>query len=122
YFFTLFVLPLLLNFGAATITVMMKDQFGEELGGYILMGLMILSVLIMLHVSIQRYANLGMSRWWILGNLVPILNIWLGYRSFACPAGYAYHKKLDGIGIFLAILYWLSFLIAVLAIIAVIVL
>jgi hypothetical protein len=51
--------------------------------------------------------NLGMSRWWFLGNLVPILGFWVGYRCFACPGGYAYHKKLDGAGIFLAIVYWL---------------
>jgi uncharacterized membrane protein YhaH (DUF805 family) len=74
-------------------------------------GLVILFVLIALFVTViwfgvQRVANVGMSRWWYLGNLVPILQLWVGYRMFACPAGYAYHKKLDGAGIALAILYW----------------
>lgn len=60
-----------------------------------------------LWLSLRRFANLGMSSWWLLGNLIPGLNLWTGYRSFACPAGYAIHKKMDGIGIFLAIVYWL---------------
>jgi uncharacterized membrane protein YhaH (DUF805 family) len=85
-------------------------------------GMAILFVLIVLFVTVvwfgvQRLANVGMSRWWYLGNLVPILQLWVGYRMFACPAGYAYHKKLDGAGIALAILYWgmlvLSLLVAV---------
>lgn len=117
FLFTIFVLPFLLNFGVATVTVMLEGQFGKELAGYIILGLSLLLLIVTLHVSIQRFANLGMSRWWILGNFVPILNIWLGYRTIACPAGYAYHKKLDGIGIFLAIIYWLLVLLSVLAII-----
>ena len=48
-----------------------------------------------------------MSRWWFLGHFVPILHFWVGYRSFACPGGYAFHKKLGGAGIFLAIVYWI---------------
>ncbi len=59
-----------------------------------------------------------MSRWWYLANFVPLLNIWVGYRCFACPAGYAYHKKLDGAGIFLAIIYWLLVAIGVLVVAA----
>ena len=71
-------------------------------------------------ITLNRLVNLGMSRWWFLGNFVPILNFWIGYRCFACPAGYAYHKKLDGPGIALAILYWLLLLIAILVVGAVV--
>ncbi len=60
-----------------------------------------------IYATLQRLPNLGMSRWWFFGQLVPFLNLWLWYRLTACPAGYAYHKKLDGPGIALAILYWL---------------
>ncbi|MCU0753309.1 MAG: DUF4339 domain-containing protein [Akkermansiaceae bacterium] len=67
-----------------------------------------------------RLANVGMSRWWYLGNLVPILNLWVGYRMYVCPAGYAYHKKLDTAGVVLAILYWLMIIMALLAVLAVI--
>ena len=54
---------------------------------------------------LRRLTNLGMSRWWCLTALVPVANLWLGYRCYACPTGYAYHKKLDVAGIILAILY-----------------
>jgi hypothetical protein len=55
----------------------------------------------------NRLTNVGMSRWWYFANFVPILNLWVGYRLVVCPPGYAYHKKLDGIGIFFAVCYWL---------------
>ena len=45
-----------------------------------------------------------------LAFLAPFLNLWLGYRCLACPSGYAPHKKMDGPGIVLACLYWLSVL------------
>ena len=51
-----------------------------------------------------------MSRWWFLAAFAPVLNLWIGYRCFVCPAGYAYHKKLDVSGIALAILYGLILL------------
>jgi hypothetical protein len=38
----------------------------------------------------------------------------------ACPAGYAYHKKLDGAGIALAILYWGLILLSLLVVVGVI--
>jgi hypothetical protein len=87
----------------------------------ITLGGTLLLCLVALYCGLQRFLNLGMSRWWYLGNFVPFLNLWLGYRCFACPAGYAYHKKMDGIGIALAILYWLLIATVVLALIALIV-
>ncbi|MEI6675573.1 MAG: GYF domain-containing protein [Verrucomicrobiota bacterium] len=78
-------------------------------------------VIIGLYYSLQRFVNLGMSRWWYLGHLVPFLNVWVGYRCFACPAGYAYHKKMDGIGIALAIIYWLLIVAVLLAVVVLII-
>jgi hypothetical protein len=68
----------------------------------------------------MRLMNLGMSRWWFFANFVPILNLWIGYRCFACPAGYALHKKLDGAGVALAILYWLLMVLTVLVMVTVV--
>jgi hypothetical protein len=48
-----------------------------------------------------------MSRLWCLAVFAPFLNLWVGYRCFACPAGYAYQKKLDPPGIALAVIYWI---------------
>jgi uncharacterized membrane protein YhaH (DUF805 family) len=68
----------------------------------------VFATLFSVSLALRRFANLGMSGWWLLGSLVPILNWWVGYRLFACPPGYAMHKKMDGAGIALAILYWLG--------------
>jgi hypothetical protein len=64
-------------------------------------------LVVVIHISLMRFVNLGMSRWWFFGNFVPILHLWVAYRLYVCPAGYAYHKKLDPIGVVLAVLFWL---------------
>ncbi len=58
-------------------------------------------------VTLLRFSHLGMKRWWVFGLLVPLLQLWLGYRLFACPAGYAGSRKQDPGGIALAVIYWL---------------
>lgn len=120
YLFAILIFPILWNIVMVMSSELMKKQFGGELFGVIVLGAAFVPFLVGLYYAIQRFANLGMSRWWFLANFVPILNIWTGYRSFACPAGYAYHKKLDGIGIFLAIIYWLTLLLVLLAIAAIV--
>jgi uncharacterized membrane protein YhaH (DUF805 family) len=74
---------------------------------YLLIAFPAIIVLCIISLATKRLQNVGMSGLWCLGHLVPILNLWVGYRSWACPAGYAYHRKFDGIGIFLAAVYWL---------------
>jgi hypothetical protein len=71
-------------------------------------------LVVLVYFALKRLANLGMSRMWFLAVFAPFLNLWLCYRCLACPPGYAYHKKLDGAGIALAILYWFTMLTAVL--------
>lgn len=96
----------------------LAGPLGPEIVKYLALGAAFLPVVVGIHFTLMRLVNLGMSRWWFFGNFVPLLNFWIGYRTFACPAGYAYHKKLDGVGIFLAILYWLLAAIGILAIAA----
>ena len=74
----------------------------------ILYAAVFLPVLIWIHFGLRRLVNLGMSRLWFLALFAPFLNLWVGYRCFVCPPGYAYHKKLDGPGVVLAILYGLG--------------
>ena len=93
-------------------------QLGPQLMGVVGIGAACVPLLVAIYYGLQRLANLGMSRWWYLANFLPILNLWVGYRCFACPAGYAYHKKLDGAGIFLAIVYWLLVALGILALAA----
>ena len=70
--------------------------------------------------GLKRLVNLGMSQWWYLGNLIPILNLWISYRMYVCPAGYAFHKKLDGPGVVLAILFWLIIALSVIMVASII--
>lgn len=110
------IFPFVWSFGFAAGSAFLSEQFGPSIFGVMTMAAAVLPVIVILYFGLQRLANVGMSRWWYLANFVPLLNLWVSYRMYVCPAGYAYHKKLDGIGIFLAILYWLM-IIASLAIV-----
>lgn len=103
------------NFALAFSTEFLTQQLGTQLMGVVSLGAACVPVLVAIYYGLQRLANLGMSRWWCLAIFVPLLNLWVGYRCVACPAGYAYHKQLDGAGIFLAIVYWLAVALGVLA-------
>ncbi len=56
----------------------------------------------------KRLLNLGMNRWWSLALLAPVLNLWVGYRCFACPRGYAVHRRMDAAGVLLGLVYWVG--------------
>ena len=60
---------------------------------------------IFLIAGVQRVRSLGMSAWGILWFTVPILNIWIGWRMIACPAGYHHHHNLDTAG---KVITWMS--------------
>lgn len=82
------------------------------LGGIIALVGILIPIVVAIVVTLKRFTNLAMSRWWIFGNMVPFLNLWVGYRLFACPWGYGAGRKMDGLGIGLAILYWLILILA----------
>jgi uncharacterized membrane protein YhaH (DUF805 family) len=114
------IFPFLWALGFAFAVPLLTGQFGEETMKLVVPLSNMIPLVVGLYFGLMRLVNLGMSKWWYLGNFVPILNFWVGYRCFACPAGYAYHKKLDGVGIFLAIIYWLAIVVVLLAIAALI--
>lgn len=69
-------------------------------GTFVGMGLttLVLMALFMaasFYAAAQRARNLGMSGWTVLWSLVPIMNIWIGWRLIACPEGYEDHRTLD---------------------------
>jgi hypothetical protein len=97
----------------------LTPHFGPILMEQILSFAAFVPLLVILHFTWKRLTNLGMSHWWLFASLAPGLNLWLSYRCLVCPAGYAYHKQLDRIGVFLAIAYWL-FLIILAAIVAIV--
>lgn len=108
--------PILWNVGFAFVAPLLQQQFGKEITGVATVGAMFIPWIVAIAYGLKRLVNLGMSRWWYLGNFVPILNLWVTYRMYVCPAGYAFHKKLDGPGVALAILYWLMILFVILMI------
>lgn len=102
------LLPAVLFLGFLAATPKMIEFVGPKFA-YLPPFLMIVIPLVFyLAITAKRFQNLGMSGWWMLGLFfVPILNLWLGYRLFACPPGYALTKKLDAMGWILALFYWL---------------
>lgn len=116
YLFFNFIFPTLWVLAVVFGSGFLADKLGESLINLIVAGLMVVPFIIGLYVTINRFGNLGMSRWWFLGLFVPILNIWVYSRLFACPEGYADHKKLDGLGWLLAIIYWFLVLLIIAAV------
>jgi hypothetical protein len=110
--------PVVWSFCLPMGTGFLTKQVGPEITGVIGIGAAFLPLLVGIYFSLMRLVNLGMSRWWFLANFVPILNLWVGFRCFACPAGYVYHKKLGGAGVVLALFYWLFVGLGILAIAA----
>ncbi len=65
----------------------------------VLPWLAMLPIGVLIFLVLTRLVNLGMSRWWGLGMVVPFVNLWLAFRCLCCPPGYAYHRKLDPAGL-----------------------
>lgn len=84
-----------------------RAQFGPEIMKFLSAGSPMVPLLVAIYFGFKRLRNLGMNRWWCLACFIPILNLWLGFRCAACPSGYAFHRKLGGTGISLAVIYWL---------------
>ncbi|BCU77295.1 GYF domain-containing protein [Luteolibacter sp. LG18] len=101
---------------------LIRPQIASLIEGHenVMMAVPVLVVIGNIVLGVKRLRNVGMSGWWFLGHLVPFLNLWVGYRAFACPGGYNFHRKMDGAGIFLAIIYWLLVLASLVAAVAVI--
>lgn len=58
-------------------------------------GVLLLNFICSVPVIVLRLHNLGMNGFWVLGLIVPILNLVIAVRLTAAPAGYADHKQLD---------------------------
>lgn len=100
------VLPPLILVAWGFAVTFLKPYVPVPYQGYLPMVAGPLVGLLALVSQVKRFQNLGMTGWWVLGLVIPFLNLWLLYRSIACPTGYAGVKRLDGIGKVLAFLYW----------------
>lgn len=110
FIFFCYIFPVIWFVGVVLGAEFLKGQVGPDIFGPITIVLFLLPLVVGIAATLKRFQNLAMTRLWFFGLIVPFLNYWLGYRLFACPAGYAEHKKLGGAGWFLAIIYWLPFL------------
>ncbi|MFK7850491.1 MAG: GYF domain-containing protein [Akkermansiaceae bacterium] len=113
YIFICYILPLIIAGGLIFGSAHLQGLVGEKWLPIAQLAVVLIIFIFMISVTLNRFLNLGMTRLWFLGLIVPFLNYWLGYRLFACPAGYAEHKKLGGLGWFLAFVYWLPLLAAI---------
>jgi hypothetical protein len=115
YLFVCYILPFLWMAGVG---FGLKFLEGKVDPGILTIGGLVLCLvpfILLIAATLQRFQNLGMSRVWFFGLFAPFLNLWVWYRLFACPPGYAYHKKLDPLGWVLAVLHWGSLLVVVAA-------
>jgi hypothetical protein len=109
------IVPILWLAGLGSVILFFRGNVDPgilNIGG---IALLFVPLLAFIAASLQRFHNLGMHRAWFFGLLVPFLSLWVWYRLFACPPGYAQHKKLDPLGWILAILHWGSLLLLVAA-------
>jgi uncharacterized membrane protein YhaH (DUF805 family) len=108
YFFFCFIFPALWWVGGFYGLTKLAGVIGEEILPIVIAFVAFLPFLIVIIATVKRFQNLAMSGFWFFGLFTPLI-IWLYYRLFACPPGYAEHKRLGALGWFLAIIYWLPF-------------
>ncbi|MCH7225504.1 GYF domain-containing protein [Haloferula sp. A504] len=84
----------------ALLFIGIKISAGSGLEGIALVGMVaiFLGTIVGFYLGVKRVQNLGMSGWAILWSFVPIMSIWIGWRMYACPPGYEYHRELDAAG------------------------
>jgi hypothetical protein len=107
FIFATILFPLAWNALLPVAGTYLTGPLGPEIMTALLIGAAFLPAVVAIYFGLKRLVNLGMSRWWLLAHFVPVLNFWIAFRCFACPPGYAYHKKLDLAGLWLAVCYWL---------------
>jgi len=101
-----FLLPLMLAVGWQFLVPLLKVHVPPEYAGYLPWVVWPLVAWLSVTTHLKRFQSLGMSRWWLFGLIVPLMNLWLGFRLLAAPAGYARQRKLDGVGTLVAFVYW----------------
>ncbi|MFC7336386.1 GYF domain-containing protein [Haloferula chungangensis] len=106
YFLGVVVLPVLMMTGPGLLMPQLEPLIDEAYVPWVELMVFLIPFSLLIVIVVKRFENLAMSGAWFLGIFVPLLNWWVGYRLFACPPGYHATKKLDGIGKFLAAIYW----------------
>lgn len=81
---------------------------GGVMGGEPALVLILICALVFfilyIRFALLRIRNIGASGWWLLLMLVPVASNALAIVLLACPEGFADHKKMDTIGIIVAVI------------------
>jgi hypothetical protein len=72
---------------------------GAQMTSVIHPSLAIVPPVVLAFMILNRLDNVGMNRWWSLAIMIPLLNLWVAFLCLFCPAGYAYHRKMDRAGL-----------------------
>jgi hypothetical protein len=91
--------PFLWKYLLSFIHPFLTSQFGMKLMEILYPLLAIVPPVVLAVLVLNRLTNLGMNRWWSLAIMIPLLNLWVAFLCLFCPAGYAYHRKMDKTGL-----------------------
>jgi len=69
-------------------------------------------------LAVSRLNNIGMSGWWSLLMLIPVVGLYVLIKCIVCPEGYEHTKKLDTAGKVLAGLFLAFIILVVISVIA----
>jgi len=87
----------MVGFGILDSLLTPKGRFDEPSP---FIGIVIMAVAFVLVVA--RLRNIGSSGWWALLALVPVANLWIGFKCLVAQEGYQDAEELDSIGKLLA--------------------
>jgi hypothetical protein len=96
-----------------------KDSPAVQDAPPIVLGLGILSIFISFYLMFARFKNIGMSRWWTLGLIVPILNIFVSIWLVSRQEGWIETQRLDTAGKVIAWLCWGLIILTIIAVVAI---
>lgn len=91
-FYALLVVGLVVVAGVSSNVAVGAEDSAMGVGVIVGIGVYVIASLL---TTLSRLTHLGMSRWSVLWMFVPFMNLWLGFRLYACPAGYHHSRKLD---------------------------
>jgi len=102
----LIIIPAAWIYGMKVTSPHLIESFGEARWSEIEQIVPLMPLVIVLVMLMQRLANVGMNRLWVIGTLVPVVNLWLLQRCVAYPGDYVNRRKLDQSGKLMLIVYW----------------
>ena len=95
-----FGLSILISIVSNAVTLLIANLVTPDQTTTLIVGgvVALLNLIASVTVTVLRLKNLGMNGFWVLGLIVPILNLVIAVRLIAAPEGYADHKTLDTAG------------------------